>query len=52
MSTYKGQSNYGFDPPPYPTWWDYLNGAVVIAIVLASAVAVLCWMIGVSLSTI
>jgi hypothetical protein len=52
MSTYKGQSSYGFDPPPYPKWWDYFNGAIVIAIALAAAIAVLGWMIGISLSTI
>jgi hypothetical protein len=51
MSTYKGRPNYTIDPPPYPQWWDYLNGAVVITILCASGIAVLSWMIGVFLTT-
>ena len=51
MQAEQDQSDYPFDTPPYPLWWDYLNGAVVAVACFALAAAVLTWMVGITLTT-
>jgi hypothetical protein len=50
MRTHEGQIDYSIDPPSYPKWWDYFNGAIVAVMMLGTATALLLWMIHATLS--
>ena len=40
------------DERPYPLWWDYVNGALVTLVIVGVAMAVLGWMIGVTVAAV
>jgi len=40
------------DERPYPLWWDYVNGTLVALVLVGVAIAVLGWMIGVTVTAI